>query len=190
MADCMEEIPLENILVCSNEELQAGLSPKMQFIPEKDVTTLTLPVVDGDSTMADAVTITAEIEAAVGKGFVEIDLQVDLNSLDDALAGNRGNKKDITTLTAYIPGVKADVVGFKKLYKNIRGIFSVKDYNGNRWIIGTKDAPAYFDNFVINTGTAQEDNNGGTVTVIANTNIYKYTGALPLKPEPEPDPEV
>lgn len=184
----MEEEILENIETCDNEEFQAGLSPKMQFIPERNVQTMTMPVITAASKMEDVVTITADLVPVAGKGFVEIDLQVDLNSFEDALTGSRGNKKDITTLNCFIPGAKAKVLGFKKLHKNTRAIFSVKDLNGNRWLIGTKDAPAYFDNFVVNSGQGPEDNNGGTVTVIANTCIYKYTGVLPLKVEEDEQP--
>lgn len=184
MADCFENVPLENIETCPNEELQAGLSPKMQFSPENFIQTMTLPELTAGSTLESVVTITADIVPIAGQGFVEIDLQTDLNSFEAALVGNKGNKKDQTTLNCFIPGTKPKVLGFKKLYKNVRGIFIVKDNNSQTWIIGTKDKPAYFDNFAVNTGTGNEDNNGGTVTVVANTDPYLYTGVIPLKTEP------
>lgn len=184
MADCFENIPVEDILNCPNAELQAGLSPFADFLPHPHLQTMTLPVAGPTSTLENLGTVSADIVPIAGKGFVKLDLQVDLNSVSTSLVGNRGNKKDQTTLNIFIPGTKAQVLGFKKTYKNIPGIFVVKDYNGRQFVIGTKDAPAYIDNLEVTTGMANEDNNGATGTIISNANLYEYTGVVTYLTEP------
>ena len=178
--NCFENTPLEDILVCPNDEFQAGLSPEIYFLPKAFLKTFKLPA--NTSTYAQAATITQDIEPIVGKGFVKMDLQIDLNSVNTNLVGNRGNKKDQTTLNIFIPGTKAEVLGFKKTYKNLPGIYIAKDNNGKKFVIGTKDQPAYIDELDVNTGQGPEDNNGGTGTIIANCNLYEYTGNIPLNP--------
>lgn len=178
--NCFENIPLEDINICPNEELQAGLAPEVYFLPKPFLKTITIPDLDANSSYEDMGTITADIEPIVGKGFVKMDLQIDLNSASTALVGNRGNKKDQTTLNIFVPGTKAAVLGFKRLYKNIPGIFIVRDLNGRKFVIGTDLAPAYIDNLEVSTGASPEDNNGGTGTIISNANMFEYSGNIPL----------
>lgn len=180
--NCFENHPLEDINICPNEELQAGLAPEVYFLPKPFLQTLTIPVLGVNSTYEAMGKITADIAPIVGKGFVKMDLQIDLNAVSTALVGNRGNKKDQTTLTIFVPGTKATVLGFKRMYKNIPGIFIVKDLNGKMFVIGTDLAPAYIDNLEVTTGTSPEDNNGGTGTIISNSNLYEYTGNITLMP--------
>lgn len=176
---CFDSIPLEDIENCPNEELQAGLSPEVYFLPKHLVDTFTGPTTGAD--YASAVTVSTDIVPKANEGFVKLDLQIDLNSVTDALVGNRGNKKDQTTLNIFIPGTKASVLGFKKLYKNVPGLYLVKDYNGNTFLVGTPLAPAYIDNLDVTTGQGTDDNNGGTGTMIANTSLLVYTGNITLK---------
>lgn len=189
MADCFENTPFEDIETCPNEEFQAGLSPVAYFLPSAFLQTMTMPTLSETSTLEQMGTVSADIVPITGKGFVKLDLQVDLNSVSTALVGNRGNKKDQTTLTIFVPGTKAKVLGFKKLYKNVPGIYIVPDYNGKKFVIGTPLAPAYIDNLEVTTGTGNEDNNGGTGTIISNANLHEYTGDIPLLTEAE-EPEV
>lgn len=178
--NCFENTALEDITICPNDELQAGLVPEVYFMPRAFLKTFKLPTTT--ATYASAATITDDIEAIIGKGFVKMDLQIDLNSVNSNLVGNRGNKKDQTTLNIFLPGTKAEVLGFKKLYKNLPGIYIVKDNNNKKFIVGTKDQPAYIDQLDVNTGQGPEDDNGGTGTIIANCNLYEYTGNIPLNP--------
>lgn len=185
--NCFEDTPYEDIKICPTEEVQAGLSPKAFFLPHhmlKSGATAPTPTLLGG--LESAGTISTEIEPVDGEGFVEIDLQVDLNSVSTALVGNRGNKKDQTTLNIFVPGTRAKVLGFKRLYKNIPGLYIVKDYNGRTFLIGTDLAPAYLDNLEVTTGQGNEDDNGGTGTIISNANLYEYTGNIVMKPIPEP----
>lgn len=179
-ANCFENTPLEDINLCPNVELQAGLSPKAHFLPHPFLKSMVVPELDATATLESMGTVSEDIEPIVGKGFIEIDLQVDLNSVGTSLVGNRGNKKDQTTLNIFVPGTRAKVLGFKRVYKNIPGIFIVKDYNGKQFVIGTKDAPAYIDQLEVSTGQGNEDNNGGTGTMISNANLFEYTGTIQL----------
>lgn len=185
--NCFTDIPVEDINICPNEEVQAGLSPKALFMPLHFLDTgAEAPVPTLLGGLEGAGTIATNIVPKEGKGFIEIDLQVDLNSVSTALVGNRGNKKDQTTLNVFIPGTRAKVLGFKRLYKNIPGLYIVKDYNGRTFLVGTNLAPAYLDNLEVTTGQGNEDNNGGTGTMISNANLYEYTGDITMMPVPEP----
>lgn len=179
--NCFENTPLEDILACPNEELQAGLSPEAYFLPQPFVDTMTIPQLSPTSTLQEMGTVSEDITPIAGQGFVKIDLQVDLNSVSTALIGNRGNKKDQTTLNVFVPGTKAQVLGFKRVYKNVPGIYIVKDYNGKMFVVGTKLAPAYLDNLEVTTGVGNEDNNGGTGTTVSNANLFEYTGVITWK---------
>lgn len=178
--DCFTDVPYEDITICPNEEVQAGLSPEVYFIPKAflGVTPFVYQTTGGIEKAAGI----DNIVPAVGKGFIKLDLQVDLNSVSTALVGNRGNKKDQTTLNVFIPGTRATVLGFKKLYKNVPGIYLVKDYNGNTFCVGTDLSPAYIDNLEVTTGQGNEDNNGGTGTMMSNSNLYVYNGSIVMQP--------
>lgn len=187
MTDCFTDIPVEDITICPNEEVQAGLSPKAFFLPHNFLESgATAPVPTLAGGLEAAGTISTDIVPKDGKGFIQIDLQVDLNSVGTALVGNRGNKKDQTTLNIFVPGTRAKVLGFKRLYKNTPGLYIVKDYNGKTFLVGTDLAPAYIDNLEVSTGQGNEDNNGGTGTIISNANLYEYTGEITMMPTPSP----
>lgn len=186
---CFENTPLEDILLCPNVETQAGLVPETYFLPHPFIQTMEVPVLDADSDYKKMGTISEDIVPIAGQGFVKMSLMIDMNSVTSNLVGNRGNKKDQTTLNIFIPGTRAEVLGFKRLYKNVPGVFVVKDQNGRTFVVGTKDAPAYIDNLEFTTGAGPEDDNGGTGTIIANTNLFEYTGDIVLKTE-DPEPPV
>lgn len=177
--DCFDGIPVEDVKMCPNEEVQAGLSPVVYFIPKAflDYNSIVLPS-KPFANLAAAATVVADIAPLADKVFIKLDLQVDLNSASTALVGNRGSKKDQTSLNIFIPGTRAKVLAFKKLYKNVPGIYLVKDYNGKTFMIGTYLAPAYIDNLEVTTGQGNEDNNGGTGTIMSNSNLYEYTGII------------
>lgn len=186
MADCFDDIPYEDITICPNEEVQAGVSPVAYFLPRpflKSGGEAPTPTKAGG--LESAGMVTTDIEPIDDHGFIKLDLQVDLNSVTTNLVGNRGNKKDQTTLNIFVPGTRAKVLGFKRMYKNIPGIYLVKDYNGRTFQIGTDLAPAYIDDLEVTTGQGNEDNNGGTGTIICNANLYEYTGNIELMPNEE-----
>lgn len=69
--------------------------------------------------------------------------------------------------------------------KNVPATFIVKDRNGRQFLIGSILNPARLDNFELTTGAGQEDDNGGTATIISNAIVYEYTGNIPMQPAGE-----
>ncbi|MFA7448757.1 MAG: hypothetical protein WCY77_09995 [Weeksellaceae bacterium] len=182
--DCLENFQHEEILNCPNDDLQAGLAEgEIYYMPADFIASMEMPT---ETTFEGSVTITEDIEPIVGKGFQKLRCQVDMNSLASALVGNPGNKKDQSTLTIFLPGFRAKLLGFKKQMKNIPATFIVKDRNGNQFLIGTTLIPARLDNFELTTGQGNEDDNGGTATIISNSTVYAYTGNITEQPTPTP----
>jgi len=183
MADCLENFQHEEILNCPTDDVQAGLAEGQIYYTLTDfISAMTMPTA---TTFAAAVTIADEsLTMLEGKGFQRMRCQVDMNSLASALVGNAGNKKDQSTLTVFLAGFRAQLLGLKKLTKNAELTFIVKDRNGKQYLIGTKLNPARIDNFELTTGTGAEDDNGGTMTIISNSIVYEFTGDIPLQTEP------
>lgn len=182
--DCFE-IPLEDIETCPNEETQAGLSPECHFSPTRNIESIPLPEPPFEK-MEDSATIDGSIVMKEEHVYAKIDLQADLNDLNSALIGNKGNKKDQTTLNIFVPGMRAKLIGFKKMYKNVKGSFIIDDNNGNLYVLGTPKKPAYIDNFEISTGQGEEDNNGATGTIVCNDIPYVLKGSYVTNEHPAP----
>lgn len=182
LKDCLEEFVVENVGVdCdTQEDIDAGTSEYAYYALEAHVVTTPMPVTATDKSYAGAVTITEAITMVAGKHFAKIDLQVDLNELKAGYVGNTGNQKINSNFDAYIAGLTSQLVGMQKKLLNKRLILIVPDNNGNFWLLGTKAKPARITTFDIATGKTSEDNNGATVNVLTKTNLYKYTGAIPL----------
>lgn len=182
--NCFENFVHEEVLICPNDDLQAGLSEgEIYYMPTDFISTMGMPT---ETTFEGSVTISEDIEPIVGKGFQKLRCQVDMNSLTSDLVGNPGNKKDQSTLNLFLAGFRAKLLGFKKQMKNVPATFIVKDRNGNQFLIGTKLIPARLDNFELTTGQGNEDDNGGPATIISNSIVYAYTGNIPLQPTPGP----
>src|SRR5690606_30473551 len=119
--------------------VQAGITEDFYYIPADHIDTETLPNPVLETGFAASVTVNTALIPILGKGFKKMRAQVDLNSLMTNLVGNKGNKKDQTTLNYFIPGMRDQLVGFKKKMKNVPCIVICKDRNGNNWQVGTKD---------------------------------------------------
>ena len=176
--NCWEDEVVEDIGLCPQEDVDAGIAEEIYYAPAEHIKSIPAPAAATDH--ASYVTIAEPIVMETGKGFAKMKLQVDLNGLKAALVGNKGNKKVQTTLEAFIAGFKAQLVGFQEKYKNARLVFAIPDGNGNTWLIGDKLKPARFENFDLDTGKTNEDNNGATLNIVANKGPRLYTAELPM----------
>lgn len=180
--NCFDDVAVENLLYCANDETDAGLSENnIYYITEKDVKTLEIPLKSGN--YKEAGTISKEIVAETGKGFVRLDCLIDENELTTALAGKTGNKKQSTSLDIFIPGIRAEVLGFIRKFKSDRLIFIVTTRDGRKFVIGNKINSAYMEDAKGSSGKGQDDNNGVSVTLTARAPLLEYTGSIPLKVE-------
>jgi len=179
MASCFDDMNLENVNHCPNDEVSAGVTTKMLYAAEPHIETLTLPTVTNASKYIDRITIpTTGIVPATGKGFKEMDLLVDMNEITATLVGSKGNKKLKTDLDAYIPGFRGKVIGFVQAHRNTPLIIALKDSSGQTWIIGDKLNPAYIDTAEGKTGKTYEENSGVTIKITSNAVPRLYNGTL------------
>lgn len=179
MANCFDDINLENVNHCPNNETAAGLSTKFHYAPEPHIATLTLPTITAATTYEERITIpTTGLVPVTEKGFKEADILVDMNEITAAYVGSKGNKKMKTDLDAYMPGFRGQVIGFLDAHKNTPMILAVKDSTGQNWIIGDKINPAYIDTAEAKTGKTFEENSGVTIKITSNAPPRMYNGTI------------
>lgn len=168
---CYDSTPHENLENCPNEDITAGLSTKLYYIPTEFVKTFTKPTVG--ATLAGNMKIPAAgIVLKDNKYWKVIDIQLDENELKMNLTRNRGNKKSKTELDFMIPGFKANGLGFVETYKNTPCLYAIKDAEGKLFVIGNKDIGGFIDTADATTGKKIEDNSGISVKIIANCKLY------------------
>lgn len=178
--DCsFENVHTENLGFCANKDSVGGVAVNFLYIPAAQVETFTLPVLTEASTYEERITIASGgIVPATGKGWKKAVMHLDQNEIKPVLVGSKGNKKQKTEFDAYIPNFLARNVGFVDAHKNTPLIWAIPDSTGKMWIIGTPDAPAYFDKADGTSGKAYEDDSGVSITVAANTKPYVYAGEI------------
>ncbi len=180
---CFDGIPHENIEHCPNDELQAGLTTKLYYVPCHFIKTFAMPTPGAD--LESRVKVgTGGIVLNTGKKWAEIDIQVEQNELKPTLIGNKGNKKFKTELDFTIPGMKGKGLGYMDAYKNVPCVYAIKDANGALFVIGNKDVGAYIDTAEGTSGKTVEDNSGITCKIAANTKTLLYDGEISLAPAP------
>lgn len=177
VTDCFSDINVETVNHCPNDETVGGVSVDLFYIPATQIATYTKPVLTNTSSYADRMTLTA-LTPATGKGFKRISVTVDENELSATLVGNKGNKKPKVELDVLIPNFKKQNIGFVDTHKNTPMVYAVKDSTGQFWVIGTPDAPAFFETADAKTGKKYEDNSGITGKISANTKIWAFDGAI------------
>ncbi|MGD1319538.1 hypothetical protein [Chryseobacterium sp. 2R14A] len=182
MADCFDDINLENVNHCPNDETVAGLSTTLYYIPAPHITTFTKPAKTAKYDVA-ATILSTGLVADTGKGWKKIDVQVDKNQLTNLQIGSKGNLKLRGQLDVFIPGFKKALVGFQRAHLNTPMIFGIPDSEGQMWIIGTPDSPAYFASMSLASGTNSEEDSGITAQIIANSTVFAYDGDLTVLPD-------
>lgn len=177
MANCFDNVRVENVNHCPNDTTVGGLSVDLFYIPAAHVETLTKPAVTDAMSYAKRMTLTAVTPVAT-KGFKRLSVMVDENELSSLLVGNKGNKKPKVELDVYIPNFKKENLGFTVTHKNTPMIYAIKDSTGQPWIIGDKDGPSYFETADGKTGKKYDDNSGITIKISANTQLWAFDGAI------------
>ncbi len=177
MANCFENVPHEALDFCPNDEISSGVSRRIFYTPTEFIDKMTLPAQTGD--YASRVTIAeGDLLFKEGKTVKGIDVLVDENELKDLFVGSKGNLKPKSELEIYVPGLRAEVIGFKKTYRNVPMVFFIKDANGVIWVLGTTINPAYMESGDGTTGKKYEDNSGTAFKISANCGLLKYAGPL------------
>ncbi|AQY22670.1 hypothetical protein [Riemerella anatipestifer] len=180
MSNCFNDTPHENIENCPNEDIFAGLTTRLYYVPTAFVKSFAKPVPGAD--YASRIKIgTGGIVLNTGKAWKFIDIQIDENELKMNLTGNVGNKKTKTEIDFLIPGFKTKTLGFIDTYKNTPCIFAIKDAEGKLFVVGSKDLGAYIESADATSGKKIDDNSGVTAKVVANSKLYYYEGEISLE---------
>lgn len=181
---CFQGVAHENVDHCPNDAIVGGTGIDLFYLPADFVKSMTLPTVTNATKYAERITIASTgLTLKEGKGWKSITLLVDENELSNQLVGNKGNKKPKVEFDGFVPNFKKKNLGFVDTHKNTPMIYAIKDSNGQVWIIGTLNAPAFFDEFTTKSGKKYDDNSGSTIKVTANTKLYAYDGDIIVTPD-------
>jgi len=187
MANCFDDVPVENLDGCLNKEIQAGLSEvNLYYAPHDHILNFPMPLNLGDPAfdLETSVTISADITFLEGKGWGKITVQADTGEGTMDLVGNKGNKKTKNALAFYIPGNQKKLLGYVRTYKNIPMVFMYFERDGQKRLVGDKFNPAYMAEVKATTGKGGEDDKGIQFNVEAYGIPLVYEGDIMLPVAP------
>ncbi|WP_417365930.1 hypothetical protein [Flavobacterium beibuense] len=180
---CFDDTPVEDLKACANRERSAGVSEVGIYyaIHEQiDLFPMPLNIGDADFTYEKAVTVSEDITFLEGKGFGKIVAQVDTGEVKPSIVGNKGNKKTKVSFDFMIPGTSKQALGFMRVHKNTPMVFLVTGRDGQKYLVGDKNNPAYISESEGTTGKSGEDDNGIPFTIESYCIPIVYEGAIQL----------
>lgn len=185
MANCFDDVPLEDLTLCVNDEIAAGTSETEVYaaVSEHIDNFPSLPALGTSATpLENLAKITADITFTGTKGFFKLQAQTETGEVKDELVGNKGNKKVKSMYDFFLTGTSPRNSGFIRQYKNMPMIFVVKEKTGRLRVIGSKDIPVYMDEGAGTTGKGPEDDSGWQLSVSATSGSPApvYEGNLAL----------
>jgi hypothetical protein len=184
MKKCFEDVHVESIDHCPNSNIVGGISIDLFYIPKDHIETFDLPVVTENSKYAERITLPQNaITLKPQKSWKKISIMIDENELTSTLVGNKGNKKPKAEIDILLPNFTPQNIGFQEAHKNTPMVFAVADSTGQKWVIGTLNAPAQFESFDAKTGKKYEDNSGITGKISANTKLYALQDDIVVEPD-------
>jgi hypothetical protein len=174
MANCFDNIPLEDLTQCVNDELVAGTSETEVYaaIAEHIDTFPSLPALGGDpetTTLESLAKLSADITFTGTKGFFKLQAQTETGEVKDELVGNKGNKKVKSMYDFFLPTTSERNIGFIRQFKNVGMVFIVTEKTGRKRVVGSKLNPVYMDETSGTTGKGPEDDNGWQISVSATS---------------------
>lgn len=171
-----DNIDVQNLEVCSNEDFFSGVQTRLYYAPASFFFKIPVPVPDVD--LDSEIIIDSEILLRTGKKLCHIDILIDENELKINPIGNAGKKKIKSGIDFYILGFRPSIIGFLLRCINEPLIFFIKDANGNNWQIGTALNRAFIENFEGSSGKKMEDNSGVMITITCNSPLFIYKNSL------------
>lgn len=159
---CTKSIVDENLDYCPTDEIAAGVSPVNiygAFISDFDAIQ-ELPALNVATSLAEAATIDTAHTFLTNKGFHKLNVLPDTGLVESVLVGEKGSKSVINSFAGTLPGTSARNKGYGRLVKNQGMIFLVTQINGDVVQIGSKNSPAYFEEYAPASGAKPEDVNG------------------------------
>jgi hypothetical protein len=180
---CFDDVETENLDSCINSEIMAGLSEVgLYYAKHEELLLFPMPKSIGDVgyDYESAVTVTADITFAAGKGWAKIIFQPDTGEGTVDLVGNKGNKKTKNAVTFFVPGNSKKLLGYFVTMKNIPSLYMYTERDGQKRIVGDKFNPAFMTEVKATTGKGGEDEKGVMITIESYAKPIVYEGIIQL----------
>lgn len=179
---CEDNIPLENLDFCSNDEVAPGVSEvEVYFASVSDFEMIAAvpKMADGIDleslgTIAEAHTFKAEL------GFHKVYIKPDTGLVDGAQAGEKGGLSIANNFGGMLPSTGAKTGGWVRKYLNRPVIALVTERTGLVKQIGSKLSPAYMTEVAPSGGQKSGDSVGVTIKISdsAGSIAPVYAGAI------------
>ncbi len=141
----------------------AGIGQNIYVAKKVDIETLPTPQVDnsiGDGSLAQLVTISDNIVMKPGKGMIKVYCTLEKGSLQHESQGEMDGMSFMNKLKIFMPGSKAEVLGFIQWAKNSSLIILVPEIDGQVRMLGHENYPAKMINAPGGTGEKTADLKG------------------------------
>ena len=183
MENCFENIRIEDLTECINEELISGISQTEVYVAISDHIKFFPPLTI--LTKSSPLEHLGQLRHTVGffekKGFFRLHVQTDTGEVKGEVIGNKGNKKFKNTFEFFLTNASARNAGFMRQFRNAPLVFIVRQKTGVFSTIGSKISPAYFDEVSWTTGKVEEDSGWQvSVSAISASPAPIYIGAFTL----------
>jgi hypothetical protein len=167
-----------------NGENMGGLAEKIYFGYYDDVATWpTKPV--APSTLEDLAALTGDIVMASTKRMFEMYTTDDTAEFSIESVGETDGKSFVMRLKLFHPGLQKKILGFINAAKNENLVLIVPDNDGNLFLMGDALRSAKYEGSPDGAGTGKETAGRKGISMefsFKTTNIYDYSGAVPLTP--------
>lgn len=166
-----------------------GLPQKFYFGYQADVGTWPAKPVAPILTMEAAGKLTGDLLMKVGKRMFEFYFTDDTGEFKIEPVGELDGKSFILRLTIFHPGLSAKIFGFMNAAKNDNLVLIVPDNNGNMYVMGDALRPAIYSGAPDGAGTGKETAGRRGISMeftYKTSNLYVYTGSIPLTVAVEP----
>lgn len=182
MANCEDNIPLENLDYCPTDEVNPGVSEVGVYAASvQDFKTIEKPSdLSEGIDLADVATIKESHEFQTNRGFHKINITSESGIVETEQTGDKGNISFANSLTGSLQGTGARNAGWVRKYKNAPMIFIVKEKNSDIKQIGSELSPAYMVEVTGTSGKAAGDSKNMTVKFSDNQNYPapEYAGTI------------
>lgn len=178
---CFDDLPVEDLDACINNEVQAGISEVgVRYAIHPQILNFPMPKNYGEVgyTYETAVAVTTDITFQAGKGFGKIVVMPDTGEVMCDLVGNKGNKKTKSAFAFAVSGNDKKTLGFMRTHKNTPMLFLVPERDGQKRLVGDKFNAAYIVEGKSTTGKGGEDDKLVNFTIESFCVPIVYSGLI------------
>jgi hypothetical protein len=179
---CDDNIPLENLDYCSNDEVAPGVSEvEVYFASISDFQEIaSVPKMSEGTDLESLGTIAEAHTFKEGLGFHKVYIKPDTGLVDGAQAGEKGGLSIVNNFGGVLPSTGARTGGWIRKYLNRPVIALVTERTGLVKQIGSKLSPAYMTEVTPTGGQKSGDSVGVTIKISDSTGSIApvYVGTI------------